>query len=150
MMISGVHAQDRTHPNNPGILVTDDAPEKWRVLSNEGKYLEAASELLYFVLSDSTRNAHADYWHIGQMYAMANDYEKAIFYMDKSAIGVKDEQWNWYYQGTIAFLKRDKQQLQKYARLLSKEHSVYYKANADVLKKLLANFEKGYGEAIRP
>ncbi|GLU44742.1 hypothetical protein [Allomuricauda sp. NBRC 101325] len=148
LMYVGIYAQEKTHPNNPSVIITDEAPEKWRILSDDGKYLEAASELLFLLLSDSSRNAHADYWHIGQMYAMANDYEKAIFYMDKAAVDISDEQWIWYYKGTIAFLKRDKPKLQKYADLLGKEHSKYYKVNADALEKLLVNFDKGYGKAI--
>ncbi|MFC6860741.1 hypothetical protein [Zunongwangia atlantica] len=67
------------NPDNPGTTKSKKYLEdNWRKLSNEGKNIEAASELLYLVMSDSTRNKHADYWHIGQIYAMDNQYEKAV------------------------------------------------------------------------
>ena len=52
----------KTHPNNDRIVVSDKEPENWRILSQEDRHLEAASELLYQVQADTSRNAHADYW----------------------------------------------------------------------------------------
>src|SRR5690606_36414196 len=91
-----VLGQKKTHPNNPGVILTDETPEKWRVLSDQNNYLESASELIYLVLSDTTRNRHVDFWHIGQMYAMADQYDKAKFYMTKALSDPANEQWMWY------------------------------------------------------
>ena len=137
----------KTHPNNDRIVVSDKEPENWRILSQEDRHLEAASELLYQVQADTSRNAHADYWHIGQMYAMIEDYEKASFYMEKS-FDSDDEQYIWYYKGTQAFLRRDKKALRKYAEKLNADHIPYYAGNARTLMKLLNNFDKSYKEAL--
>lgn len=157
LFITSLLAQGQTdqklNPNNPGVTISDNyKPEDWRTLSENGKYLEAASELLYLVQSDSTRNFHADYWHIGQIYADAGQYDKAIFYMDKSVQGMteeEDKQYWWYYKGTTAFLKRDKEQLKKYEQLLEKNHTNYYSNNSKVLNRLLKYFDKSYREVIR-
>lgn len=124
-------------------------PELWMSLEENSKFLEAASYLLYKVQSDSTRNKHADYWHIGRMYGYLNDYEKAIFYLTKSTknINPNDEQWWWYFYGTIAFLERDKETLLKYMDKLNKDHSQYYESNAKTLVSLYENFDKNYREA---
>ncbi|WP_445721152.1 hypothetical protein, partial [Flavobacterium sp.] len=86
----------------------------WWKWEREGKYLEVVSHLLYKVESDSITNKHADYLHIARTYGYLNDYEKAIFYLKKSMIGLEeknDEQFWWYYQGTLAFFERKKDKL---------------------------------------
>ncbi len=145
--------EQKINPNNAGTTISPNyQPEDWRNLSNQGKYLEAASELLYLVQLDSSRNAHSDYWHIGQLYADDNQYHKAIFYLKKSMEGKTeedDEQFWWYYKGTLAFLERDKDQLKKYTELLQKNHTPYYLNNAKTLNRLLTHFDKSYEKAIR-
>jgi tetratricopeptide (TPR) repeat protein len=146
----GAQGQEKTHPNNPRVILSENQPEKWRLLSQEKKYVESASELIYLVLSDTTRNKHADFWHIGQMYAMANQYDKAKFYMTKAVVGdtTNDKQWMWYFYGTIAFLDRDRDSLEKYTKLLNDNHTQYYSANSKTLNRLLANFEKTYRDCF--
>ena len=74
----------KINPDNPGTTKTDSYLEQdWRKLSQNGNFVDAASELLYLTLSDSTRNRHADFWHIGQIYAQDNQYQKVIFYLKK-------------------------------------------------------------------
>lgn len=150
LIATTIQGQIKTHPNNSGVIMSDEPPEKWRVLSDENREIEAASELIYLVLSDSTRNKHADYWHIGQLYAATNQYEKAKFYMKRAVIEpMDDEQWMLYFNGTIAFLERDKVSLEKFAKLLNANHTEYYSANARTLNGLMENFEKTYSEAIK-
>jgi hypothetical protein len=124
----------------------------WWKLEREGKYLEVASHLLYKVQSDSIKNEHADYLHIARNYGYLNDYEKAIFYLKKSMTDLEeknDEQFWWYYQGTLAFFERNKGKLKIYLDKLENNHSNYYKNNYLTLKSLHENFEKGYYEASR-
>ena len=139
--------------DNPGTTKSKKYLEdNWRKLSNEGKNIEAASELLYLVMSDSTRNKHADYWHIGQIYAMDNQYEKAVFYMHKSMQGIteeSDQQFWWYYKGSIAFLESNKEDLESYALLLEENHTTYHSNNSKVLKKMLERFDKPYSEVFQ-
>lgn len=137
--------------NENGVAVNSKKdPELWMSLEENSQFLEAASYLLYKVQSDSTRNKHADYWHIGRMYGYLNDYEKAIFYLSKSTENINpndDEQWWWYFYGTITFLERDKEALLKYMTKLNIGHTQYYEPNAKTLVSLYKNFEKGYREA---
>lgn len=141
----------KPNPDNPGTTKTDNyLQQDWRKLSKNGNFVEAASELLYLVLSDSTRNENADFWHIGQLYATDNQYEKAIFYFKKSMIGRSendDKQYWWYYKGTLAFLQKNKSELKKYSNLLEENHTNYYANNAKILKSLLLNFKKPYSKA---
>lgn len=143
----------KINPDNPGTTKTGSYLEQdWRKLSQNGNFVDAASELLYLTLSDSTRNRHADFWHIGQIYAQDNQYQKAIFYLKKSMkdhTEMDDKQYWWYYKGTLAFLQKDKERLEKFSKLLGENHTNYYSNNAKVLKSLLNNFDKPYFEAIR-
>lgn len=122
----------------------------WWEMERNGQYLEVASYLLFKVQSDSTRNKHADYLHIARFYGYLNDYEKAIYYWKKSAENLKpenDEQFWWYYSGTLAFFQRDKNELKKNMEKLEANHSQYYENNYKTLKSLYEKFDKGYKEA---
>ncbi|MBS4039677.1 MAG: hypothetical protein KGZ81_03670 [Flavobacteriales bacterium] len=128
---------------------TKKEPIWWEMERNE-QYLEVASYLLFKVQSDSTRNKHADYLHIARAYGYLNDYEKAIFYWKKCAEDLKpenDEQFWWYYSGTLAFFQRDKNELKKNLDKLEVNHSQYYENNYKTLKSLYEKFDKGYKEA---
>ena len=122
----------------------------WYQMERDGEYLKMASHLLYQVQSDSTRNEHADYLHIARSYGYLNDYEKAIFYLNKSMDdrSEKDDKlfW-WYYKGTLAFFERDKASLKEYLEKLEANYTPYYENNFRTLKSLYENFEKGYREA---
>ena len=122
----------------------------WWEMERNGKYLEVASYLLYKNQSDSTRNRHADFLHIARSYGYMNDYEKASFYWRKSVEGMKpedDEQFWWYYMGTLAFFERDKEKLFEYMNLLRETHSEYYANNSKTLESLYEKFDRGYKEA---
>ena len=142
----------KINTDNPGTTKTDDyLEEDWRELSKHGQHVEAASELIFLSMSDSTRNKHADYWHIGQVYAFDNQYKKAVFYIRESMKGKSendDEQFWWYYKGILAFLQKNKNELKKYYDLLEKNHTNYYSNNAKVLKRLFENFEEPYSQAF--
>lgn len=127
-----------------------ESPKLWRTLSSEGKYTDAIKILLDSLHTDKNRNKSADYWHIGQLYAYANDYKTAIIYIKKSSgffDRLLDREWRLYYKGTIAFLKRDKKKLKTCNAKLWKKHSEYYYKNACTLCNLYENFDKPYKEA---
>jgi tetratricopeptide (TPR) repeat protein len=130
---------------------TEDEKIWWEMQRN-GKHLEVASYLLYKVQSDSTRNKHANYLHIARSYGYLNEYDKAVFYWKKSFEDLKpedDEQFWWYYSGTLAFFERDKETLFKYMNLLKKTHYDVYKNNALLLESLYDNFDKEYEAACK-
>ena len=124
--------------------------EKWEQLANEGNYQEAINLLLKSMEENKNAHKHRDYWHIGQYFALDNNYNKAIIYLKKSTNIFQrsvDREWRLYYKGTIAFLKRNKRDLKKYHDKLWKNHSGYYEKNACRLKALYENFEKPYKDA---
>jgi tetratricopeptide (TPR) repeat protein len=122
----------------------------WYQLERDGKYAEVTEFLIKMVESDSTRNKHADYLHISRNFGYMNNYEKAIIYLNKSVETQNekdDEQFWWYYKGTLAFFERNKLELKKYLDKLENNHSDYYVNNYNTLKSLYEKFEKGYKEA---
>lgn len=126
--------------------------EHWRELSEHGKFKEAISELFDTLQHQKHVNKHSVYWHIGQLYAFDNDYEKAIHYLKKSTnifSRTFDREWRLYFNGTIAFLQKDKEKLQKCYDKLWNKHSAYNEKNALVLKGLYDNFDKTYWEVLQ-
>jgi tetratricopeptide (TPR) repeat protein len=124
--------------------------QKWELLSQEGKYDEAIIELQKQIKLADKKSKHKDYWHLGQLYAFKNDYATAIIYLKKSTNSFDllfDKYWRYYYKGTIAFLQRKKNKLQKYHKKMQKAKAEYYKGNAATLESLYLNYEKPYLEA---
>lgn len=124
--------------------------QKWEILSQEGHYDVAIFELKKQINLGGKKTKHRDYWHLGQLYAFKNDYDTAIIYIRKSTNIVDllfDKYWRYYYKGTMAFLKRDKDKLYKYYMKMEKENSAYYEGNTNILKSLYLNFEKQYLDA---
>ena len=86
-------------------------------------------------------------WHLGQLYATNNEYEKAIQEMIKTLRpidGTQDElnrSWNFYVIGTIAFLKNDGNTLSRYADSLANNP---VSMNIEVLRRLEKNIGKSY------
>jgi tetratricopeptide (TPR) repeat protein len=121
--------------------------------SNEGNYNKAIACLKHELdTAENKRQKHNTLWHLGQMYACKNDYDTAILFMKKATHLMTyfiDKQFYWYYRGTIAFLKRDKEKLQKYYRKLWPYRDGYYRKNALMLKKLYDDFEKPYAEIFQ-
>jgi len=128
-------------------LCRKESNELWRELADNGKYQEAIKILLDTIQTSKQKNKNVTYWHIGQLYAFNNEYTSAIEYMKKSTSfldKVFDREWRLYYNGTIAFLKKDKKKLKNYNDKLWKKHSDYYYFNACKLKVLYENFDKPY------
>jgi hypothetical protein len=89
-------------------------------------------------------------WHLGQLYASNNEYEKAIQEMIKTLRpldGTQEElnrSWNYYVLGTIAFLKGEQDKLDLYIDSLVKSP---VSMNSDVLLRLRSNIDKPYKKA---
>jgi len=125
-------------------------PTKWSKLANEEKYQEAIKVLFIELKNDSLNDKHSIYWHIGQMYAMNDDYKNAIKYFKKSTqfyFWIFDREYYLYDKGTIAFVKRNKKKLGHCQKILQKKNSYYYRKNLLTIKSLNENFDKSYKEA---
>lgn len=92
----------------------------WRGLSERGCPAAAADLLADWreMNADRITNAEILYWHEGQMRASAGDYAGAIplFAQARRAVrsdrAATDEAWNAYADATIAFLERDRVELE--------------------------------------
>lgn len=78
------------------------------------------------------------YWHLGQIYAMLNQNNLGVHYMNKS-LSDDDQEWNRYVFATIAFLNKDKVSFEK---MLNQKNY-----NIDTLNRLHSNFNKSYQDA---
>lgn len=127
----------------------DQSSKGWRSISSiEGRiaaveqYLKTYSQNGEWI--DNTPESDEDlsvsllHWHLGQLYGMIDDYDKAILYMSLSIAG-RDEQWDNYANATIMFLKKDRDGFEKYA-----DGENY---NSKTLDNLRRNFDRTYKEA---
>ena len=96
----------------------DQTKNGWRKLDSEGKFIEAAELIAAYVKQNqaqitSNPTIQTLYFHAGQEYAMVGEarYEEAITYFRRAYKGKPE--WDAYVEGTIAFLRRDKTQLEK-------------------------------------
>lgn len=96
----------------------DQTKKGWRRLDEEGKFIEAAELIVAYVKQNQAQTTSNPtiqtlYFHVGQEYAMAGEayYEEAITYFRRAYKGKPE--WDTYVEGTIAFLRRDKTQLEK-------------------------------------
>lgn len=127
----------------------DQSDFGWRLLDAQGKYLEAATAIEAYLSSHvSVINAQSQvsvqtiYFHAGQEYAMAGPeyYQRAISNFRKSYKSKVD--WDTYVDGTIAFLSKDKDKLQKAADKLSRL------ANTDSVLEANAQLLSDYIQAL--
>jgi tetratricopeptide (TPR) repeat protein len=100
--------------------------------------------------------------HAGQMYALAGDNERAIAYLLKAYQTTSQSfiNWNAYMSATIAFLRRDKDELLKQRELIAlqqpmragrgvPEWMVGKKLNLDVVDRFIACFDKSFEAGFR-
>ena len=87
----------------------------WRGLSNAGCYEEAA-ELIRAWRHEKRDHASILYWHEGQMRAFAGQTDQAIALFELTRSSIDDDAdfgWNHYVDGTIAFLRGDREGLDR-------------------------------------
>ncbi len=93
----------------------------WRVLADRGCDAEAA-ELIREWRHEKRDHASILYWHEGQLRALAGQTREAIALFQltyKAADDDADFGWNHYVDGTIAFLRRDRDGLAVATRRLA-------------------------------
>ena len=151
-----------------GLLALDqnafdqDLKGGWRVLAENPHCYVAAADLIR-----DYREAHHStdfilFWHEGQMRADAGQSEAAIGLFEKSRKAKDLIGWNFYVDGTVAFLRHDRAQLQaardKLAALPKpadwpptgpdgKPFNFKWPLNLNVLDGFLACFNRSYKEA---
>jgi hypothetical protein len=117
----------------------------WRQLAENGKFLDAASLIEEYLrrhqdLNESQRvNLN---FHAGQMYAFADDYQKAIDRFKRSTYAEEPPdlplRWNAYVEATIAFLKKEEDRLREGREEIVRGPTFQgEKANLDVVDRLI-------------
>ncbi|MDP4038438.1 MAG: hypothetical protein Q8P54_00500 [bacterium] len=133
-----------------------DEEKGWRKLDKEGKSLEAAEviETYLDMNKDKLRDGSADnaelekvmHFHIGQLLSFSGSkhYEEAIQHFQKS-LQPNREGWNYYVGGTVAFLQKDKKNLnQNIKGLQDLERKLGIGiGNLDILEHFAVSLRKG-------
>jgi len=129
-----------------------DGTDCWRALAKAGNYDAAATLQLEFIKKGKVRNFTSLYWHVGQLYALDNQNEKAIHFMQKTQTvftkwlgGEEGKTWYYFTKATMAFLQRNRESfnqiLMKWERKFPKDK------NYKELTRLDKNWELPYRQA---
>lgn len=134
----------------------DQTDKGWPALDSEGKYLEAAEAIKFYIDSNKDKIANQNevsiqtlFFHAGQEYAMEGGeyYPRAIEMMKKSY--KSSESWNIYVNGSIAFLSADQSKLKvcsdELAKLASTDNELA--ANANILRAFQDGISHGFSYA---
>ena len=128
----------------------------WRQLAETGRFLDAAKLIDRYIMK------HRDvdesqmtilYFHAGQMYAFADDYETALERFGMSTYALEPPElpvrWNAYVHATIAFLKKDLDRLKECRKEIFGGPTFQgERANLDVVDSLIQHFEEPYSKAF--
>ena len=151
-----------------GLLALDqnafdqDLKGGWRVLAENPHCYIAAADLIR-----DYREAHHSsdsilFWHEGQMRASAGQSHAAIALFEQSRKAQDPFGWNFYVDGTVAFLRHDRAQLQaardKLAALRKpkdfhpvgpdgKPFEIKWPPNLNILDGFLTCFDRSYDQA---
>lgn len=133
----------------------DHQPDSgWRALAKQGRYREAGEMILRYLrlnlhlLPYEVSNLQ---FHAGQMFAFNNDNAKAVECFTKAVLIPDDHdtiiKWNNYVNGTIAFLKKDKEHLKICIQniIKGKYHGPLHN-NLCILQNMLNNVGRSYLE----
>lgn len=84
----------------------------WRALASKGCNVEAADLIRDWRLQHND-SRYILFWHEGQNRAFNGDYDAAAFLFEKSRRPTEDRiGWNYYVDGSVAFLRGDMAKLQ--------------------------------------
>lgn len=117
----------------------------WRNMADKGDY-DGAIRYMKNYLKVNLNNLEnyqigAIYWHIGQLYALNDNYDMAIKFMSQTEVSSSID--DNYKLGTICFLKKKLSCLKRcYNNLKINDPSV----SKDILKNFILNFDKSYKE----
>jgi len=134
----------------------DQTPGKgFRELVDQGCFVEAGKliDLWHFHSQENLEpwQKRISYWHAGQSYAFAEQalYPLAVERFQKSInhgeTANDDFKWNAYVRGSIAFLRSDRSNLEKYRDELSSTTTA--KMNLEILDRMLRCFGQPYLDA---
>ena len=89
-------------------LFDQDKGGGWRALAHSGCDKEAA-DLIRDWREHHQASEYILFWHEGQMRAFSGDYDTAIGLFEKSRRPNREDQigWNYYVDGSVAFLRGD-------------------------------------------
>lgn len=125
----------------------------WRTVAAEGRFEDAARLIdAYLDRHSAGLTAHQRVvlnFHAGQMYAMADDRERAVERFEASIDpDAAMRSWNPYVEATIAFLERDREALlaARAAMAATPDGSM----NMPVVDRLIEHFGMSYLDALRP
>ena len=92
----------------------------WRKLSKAGAFEKSAKLIVDYIQNGKAENKQSLNWHAGQMFAFAKNKTQALKYFGRTYnvfqkwFGGEDgKAWFLFAKGTSAFIKRDKQKLEK-------------------------------------
>jgi len=101
----------------------------WRVIANKDNCYSVAGYLIEDYIEKYAIEPYTGdnilFWHVGQMHANADDYERAKLFFSKSYLpGLPPQQhgyeWALYAEGTVAFLDKDRPALEEAIDKLAK------------------------------
>ncbi len=122
----------------------DQGPDGWR------KYSEDYSIVRYLIAEYMEINKLPEYettmltWHLGQIHAIHGNYQEAVVEMEKCISNKMGTGWNAYARGTIAFLQKDRKELQENLWILEAQ---YNQVNIEFLDKFMKYFDSTYAFA---
>jgi hypothetical protein len=134
----------------------------WRVLAQNPQCELVAAELIRDYRQAHHSSAFILFWHEGQLRADTGQTKEAIALFDQSRRKNDQSGWNFYVNGTIAFLNHDRQSLLKARQSLAalprpadwapfvfngKPVELPWPENLNVLDGLLKCFDQPYQEA---
>ncbi|ATD08743.1 hypothetical protein SIO17_16875 [Pseudoalteromonas piscicida] len=144
----------RNNMTNMNYKSFDQTPNSgWRVLYNQGCYLEAAMLIEQYKTMTGEQQASLQ-WHLFQNYAMAGKREQAIEVGEALLLSAKNNPaeflWVEYIAASVAFLKEDRVTLMKMRNKLAAQADFFpNKVNLKVLDSLVDNVKSSYQAAYQ-
>lgn len=140
----------------------------WRTLANRGCMVEAATLIeRYLEENPAAANERTNllHFHAGQVLAFSGETDRAISHFERSFESFdlilqlrEDEEdeladmlvgWNLYVEGTLAFLRRDREALTEALGELRTHDDDVSRTNLAIVERFLENFDGTYADAYR-
>lgn len=123
----------------------------WRLLAKHACFIESAKLIENYLAMNSTLEVWQKanlYFHAGQMYAVADEYELAIVKFNNAFWNYPKQSpvhWNEYVLATIAFLQKDKVTLIRYRKIMAQTVGTNQPdPNLPVVDNMIKHFDKPY------
>ena len=126
----------------------------WRKLAKARQFEASANLIINYLEKNKAENRMSLNWHAGQMFTFAGKHQKALHYFGKTYSvfqkwfgGEDGKTWYYFAKGTSAFVKRDKEKLDKIIKHW--ENRFPKDKNYKELKRLQFNWNMSYEEATK-